>query len=199
MRRSRDKQHVGLYCVPRCWQNPVALDGLLSGEPRPFHELQPFLDTARLFAVAIVIDDALAPGDAKRGVFAAGQNRRVLDGNMRLVIVAIQSPSLQLPASELAFVHEQVKWMLVVIALFANGMESRDKFLFVERLFVLAVIHKEMLRPSWAISKPASSTARCSGESSSRTGFVLLMWMRILRPRALAGNCASNPSAPESG
>src|SRR5579859_7587543 len=101
-----------------------------------------------MFAIAVVVEDAFAPGDAKGGVLAARENRRVFDGDVRLVVVAIEGPGLQLPARELAFVHQQVERMLVVIALFADGVESGDKFLFAEGLFVLAVFHSEMLSPS---------------------------------------------------
>ena len=36
--------------------------------------------------------------------------------------------------------------------------------------------------PSWATSQPAAVTAACSGELSSRTGLVLLMWTKMRRP-----------------
>src|SRR5258708_17549870 len=101
-----------------------------------------------MFAVAVVVDDALARGNAKGGILAASENYGVFDGDVRLVVVAIQSPGLQLAAGELAFVHQQVEWMLVVIALFGDGVESGDKFLFTEGIFVLAGFHREMVRPS---------------------------------------------------
>src|SRR5579859_6884528 len=199
MRCARNEQNVGLDGIARRGQNTFAIDGLLATQTRSLHELQPLLDSAGVFAVAVVIEDAFAPRNTKRGVLAARQNRRVFDGDVRLVVVAIEGPGLQLPARELAFVHQQVERMLVVIALFADGVESGDKFLLAEGDFVLAGFHKEMVRPSWGISRASSGIARGSGESSSRMGFVLLMWMRILRPFASAGNCARNPSAPESG
>src|ERR1700721_1487887 len=101
-----------------------------------------------MLAVAIVVEDALPPGHAKRGILAARQNRRVLDGNVRLIIVAVERPGLQLPAVERALVHQKMKWMLVVIALLADGVESGDKFLLAEGIFVLAVLHRGMSRPS---------------------------------------------------
>jgi hypothetical protein len=65
---------------------------------------------------------------AKIGIFAARENRRVLDRNARLIGVAIERPSLELAAREFAFVHEQMKRMLVVIAFFADGAKLRDEF-----------------------------------------------------------------------
>ena len=44
-----------------------------------------------------------------------------LIGNNALIVVAVERPGLQLAAGKLAFVHHQVKRMLVVIALFADG------------------------------------------------------------------------------
>jgi len=46
-------------------------------------------------------------------------------GMPALVVVAIERPSLQLAARQLAFMHQQMKWVLVVIALFADSVESR--------------------------------------------------------------------------
>ena len=83
-----------------------------------------------------MIEDAFAPDEAKPGIFTARQNCRVLDRNTALIVVAIQRPRLKLAARKLAFMQEQVKRMLVVIALFANGMEAGDEFRFREqRLF----------------------------------------------------------------
>ncbi len=62
-----------------------------------------------------------------RARMAASQNGRVFDGDAALIIVTIQSPRLKLSARELAFMHEQVKWMLVVITLFTNGVKAGDE------------------------------------------------------------------------
>ncbi len=75
-------------------------------------------------AVAIVVDDALAPGPPKSGILAARENRGILDRDAALICVAIQRPGLQLPAREFSFVHQQVKRMPVVVTLLADGMES---------------------------------------------------------------------------
>ncbi len=71
-----------------------------------------------------------------------------IDGDVRLVVVAVERPGLQLAARQFAFMHQQMKRMFVVVALFADGMEPGDEFFFAEWLFVLAVFHREMLRPS---------------------------------------------------
>src|ERR1700757_231880 len=148
MRCARNEQDVGLYGVTRGRKNPFTIDRLFPMEAGALHQFQPFFDSAAMFTVAVVIEDAFAPGDAKDGVFAARQDYGVFDGYVRLVVVAIQSPCLQLAAREFAFVHQQMEWMFVVIALFAYGVEPGDKFLFTEGVFVLVGFHREMVRPS---------------------------------------------------
>lgn len=53
--------------------------------------------------------------------------------------------------------------------------------------------------PSYPTSTPALSTASRSGERSSSTGFVLLMWTRIARGRLSRASASSVPPGPESG
>ena len=81
-----------------------------------------------LRAVAIVIDDAFAPGAAEIGIFGARQDGGVFDRDAALIVVAIEGPGLKLAARELAFVHQKMKWVLVVIALFADGLKAGDEF-----------------------------------------------------------------------
>jgi len=50
-----------------------------------------------------------APGETKRGVFAAREDGRVLNGDAALIVITIQRPGLKLAARELAFMHEQVE------------------------------------------------------------------------------------------
>src|SRR4051794_12236846 len=53
--------------------------------------------------------------------------------------------------------------------------------------------------PSCATSTPARRTAARSGERSSSTGFVLLMWIRITRGPLSFESVSSVPPGPESG
>ena len=82
-----------------------------------------------LVGIAIVIDDALAPGAAECGISPARKNDRVFDRDDALVVVTVQRPSLQLSAAESAFVHQQVEGMLVVIAFFAHGAQLGAQFI----------------------------------------------------------------------
>ena len=72
-----------------------------------------------------MIDDALAPGAAKRRIGAARQDDRIFDRDDALVVVAVQRPRLKLSAAEAAFVHQQMKRMLVMIAFLAHGAQRR--------------------------------------------------------------------------
>src|SRR6202040_3169736 len=87
----------------------------------------PLFNAAGSCAIAIVIEDALAPRDAEGGIFAAGQDCGVFDGDAALVEVAVEGPGLELAARELAFVHQQVEGVLVVVALFADGLEASNE------------------------------------------------------------------------
>ena len=130
-----DEIDVGLDGVARGGEDAVAIESLFAREASGFDEPQPLFDAAGFRAVAIVIDDAFAPGQAEGGIFAAREDGGVFDGDAALVVVAIQSPGLELAARELAFVHQQVEWMFVVIALFADGVKAGDEVGFGERRF----------------------------------------------------------------
>src|ERR1039457_2307384 len=127
MRALADEIHVGADSIFCGGQNSVAANGLFARESGGLDKLQPFLDSAGARAVAIMIDDALAPREAKRRIVGAREDRCVLDGNAALIGIAVQRPGLQLAAREFSFVHQQVERMLMVVALLANGAELRDE------------------------------------------------------------------------
>jgi hypothetical protein len=117
-------------------KNAIAAEGVFARKAGGFHETQPLLDAAGLGAITIVIEDALAPGETKRWVVATRENCGVFDGDAALIVVTIEGPGLQLAARELAFVHEQVKRVPVMVALVSDGMKAGDeRGLREERLF----------------------------------------------------------------
>src|SRR5438132_878105 len=79
------------------------------GEPQPERE------AALAFTRAVVILDAVDPHAPEGGVLALGEDERVLDGDARLVIEAVQHPALELAARELAPVHALVEDVVVVV------------------------------------------------------------------------------------
>ena len=54
-----------------------------------------------------------------------------------------------------------------------------------------------MSMPSYAISMPASTSAACSADSSSRIGLVLLMWITIFRGQSRDSRVSTMPPAPD--
>ena len=79
-------------------------------------------------AIAIVIDDPFAPSAAEGGVIVARKDDGVLDRNDALVVVAIERPGLQLRAGELAFVHQQMERMAMVVSLRADRAQVGFQF-----------------------------------------------------------------------
>ena len=62
---------------------------------------------------------------------------------MLLVVVAIQRPGLQLAAGQFTFVHQQMKRMLMVIALFPDGVEAGDELGFGQGSFFRGLGHRQ--------------------------------------------------------
>src|SRR5581483_902786 len=100
-----------------------------------FRESKPAPDTALTGRVAVVVDNALAPGAAECRVGCARQNDRVLDWNDALVVIAVQSPSLKLSPAETAVVHHPVKRMFMVIAFLAHRTQLRAQLAQREHVF----------------------------------------------------------------
>src|SRR5207248_4202343 len=149
---------------------------LVGVEPDAFRQSQPEREAALPGAIAVVIVDALDPHPAKSRIFGFGKDDRVLDGNAGLVIVAVLHPRLELFPGQLSLVHAHVEGMAVVVALLALAGEPGDKLRAGERRAGRAR-HSAIPIPPHATRQPARSTATRSGESSRRTGLVLLMWM----------------------
>src|SRR5713226_4626728 len=110
-------------------------------EASGFDETEPLFDAAGFRAVAIVIENAFAPSESEHGVFAAGEDGCILDRDAALIVVTIEGPGLKLATRELAFVHEQVKRMLVMVALFADGMKAGDVLGLREQRLFDEVVH----------------------------------------------------------
>src|SRR5277367_2903929 len=133
MRTRGDKVDVSLNGEACCGKNSFALKRLIARKAGSFDEPQPLLDAARSHAVAIMIEDALAPRESESGIFAARENGGIFNRNAALVVVTIQSPGLQLAAGKFSFVHKRMKRMFVVVALFADSVKPRDEICFREQ------------------------------------------------------------------
>src|SRR3974390_3329312 len=120
-----------------------------------------------------MVDQAASPYAPRFRIGAPRDQARVFHRDHRLIIVAIERPSLHLTPRAFATVQELMKRMQPVIACGPNLAQTR--FEFVRRQQIQSTISI----PSSAISKPASSTLRRSSEPWTKIGFVLLIWVRI--------------------
>src|SRR5437879_13204776 len=105
MRTGGYEINVGLDGETSRGKNAVAAERVFTGQAGGFDKTQPLFNAARLGTVAIVIEDAFAPSEAKVRIFAAGQNGRVFNGYSAWLIVAVQVPRLEMVAREIGFVH----------------------------------------------------------------------------------------------
>jgi hypothetical protein len=80
--------HIGLDRESRSGEDRARRADEAAIEAKRMGEAQPFGDAALALALAVVVEDALAPGAAERRVLRAGEDRRVLQADARLVIVA---------------------------------------------------------------------------------------------------------------
>src|SRR5579872_4059549 len=94
-----DQIQVGVHRVIHRRQNSALRRDLLPVETGRFGQKNPLFDAAGMGAVAVMIDDTLAPGAAKGGILAPREDRRVLERDDALVVVAIKRPSLKLAAA----------------------------------------------------------------------------------------------------
>src|SRR5882762_4093471 len=146
----------------------------MSVKTGPLRQLQPPLDASSPGGVPVMIDQPLAPCPSELRIFAARKNDRVLDRDHALVVVTVQGPRLQLTAAQLTLMHEQMKRMLVMVALFAHPSQRRAQFLEREQTS-FARFYSVTCHPSSASSHPAARSARYSGPASFSMGLVLLI------------------------
>src|SRR6185503_8409807 len=98
-------------------------------------EPEPELEPALTLAVAVVVVDAADPRATEARVLGLRDDERVLDGDPRLVIVAVRDPRLELDLRERALVHAHVERVVVVVAARALAAEPVDELLARERPF----------------------------------------------------------------
>src|SRR5258706_13000989 len=120
-----NKIQVFIDCETSCGKNAVAGADLCRIKTSRFRQFYPALDAALAGGVAVMIDHTLAPGAAENMVRTARENDGVFGRDDALIGVAVQRPGLQLPASELAFMHQEMKWMLLMVSVLSDGLELR--------------------------------------------------------------------------
>src|SRR6185503_8827278 len=84
---------------------------------------QPLFDAARIVSPAVMVQDALHPAAPDLAHRTAGQQERVLDGDVLLVVIAVGDPESNRLAGEATLVHQAVKGVLIMIMLPANAAQ----------------------------------------------------------------------------
>src|SRR6266446_6559973 len=141
VRTGGDKVHIGLNGVTRGGKDAIACKRLFARQTGGFDEAQPFFNAAGSCAVAIVIEDAFAPCETEGGIFAAREDGGVFDGDAALIVVAIESPRLELAAREPALVHQRMERVLMVVALLTDGVKAGDEGGFRKRWLLNEIVH----------------------------------------------------------
>ena len=149
--------------------DPAQRGDVIAVKAEPVGELEPARDAAVAFPLAVVIDQARTPFAAHGRILAACDQARILDRDHRLIVVAVERPSLHLTLAALAAVQKCVKRVQAMIAAGADIAQCGFQFLRRQQL------HSTISIPSSATCQPAASTAERSGEPAMWIGLVLLM------------------------
>ena len=118
---------VGVAGEAHAGQDGAAARHVLAVEADTGGQAQPQLEPALARLGAVVIVDPADPHPAERRIVRLRHDDRVLDGNPRLVVVAVQHPLLELNLRQLAVVHEPVIAVVVVIPPLALAADPRDE------------------------------------------------------------------------
>src|SRR5579885_2243954 len=184
--------HIGLDRELGRGQGAAGRDDIVPIKSEAVSQREPPRDAALAGRAAVVIHQALSPQPPELGIRSARDQRRILARDRALIAIAIERPSLDLALGEPAAVEQPMERVQIVIALRADAPERRFEL---GRRQHLA--HGLSSIPSWAIVQPARSASARSGESSSRTGFVLLIWMKTFRLTPRSRKAAMTPSSPD--
>src|SRR5262249_45482092 len=142
---------------------------VVSVEAETISKLEPPSDAAVTFVIAVLVDKPRAPFAAHRRVVAPRDEACVFDRYHRLIIVAIESPGLDLAFAAFSAMQQVMKRMQTVITPGADVTQRSLELLRRQQL------HSAISIPSSATVQPAASTLRLSVEPSIKIGFVLLM------------------------
>src|SRR5207245_2844118 len=154
-----------------------------------FAESQPCLDAARLTRTTVVVHDPLDPVLPDLALGTVGEDQRIFDRNVDLVIEPVRHPKLELVARKLATMHPQIERMEVVVAAFQHRAQPAGE----------VVAHRSNSIASSATTSPAASTCARSAELRHRMGLVLLMWTRTVRFTPSRAGGGSPPARPPPG
>ena len=178
-RRHRDQKravaaqaHVAVAREAHAGQHAAAARHLVPIQADRLREPQPQRQPAGLRTIAVVVVDAPDPGAPEGRILRFGKDDRVLDGDPRLVVVAVQHPRRELLARQLARVHQLVERMLVVVAARPLLAQARDEVVggqHAARVRSQSQLQPVVRRPGCRRHRPRAAPAL----SSRRIGLVL--------------------------
>ena len=118
---------------------------------------------------AVVVEDTLDPLAADLAVGTVGQDRRVLQRDVDLVVETVRHPALDLFATGTALVHRDMERMVdMVVASLSRSARSNSARSMAARLMLAP--YSWMCMPSQATSMPLASSSARSAEAVSRDG-----------------------------
>lgn len=145
---------VGVDGEAHAGQHPLLGEHLLALQAHRFRQAQPGLDAARLAGGAVVVEDALDPLAADLAVGTVGQDRRVLQRDVDLVVETVRHPALDLFATGTALVHRDMERMVdMVVASLVAQRRSNSARSMAARLMLAptagCACHPRPLRCHW--------------------------------------------------
>src|SRR5215203_3715333 len=92
------------------------LQNLLARQAASFGESEPCLNSTFAWPGPIMIDDPMQPQPADFAQRTVGDDSRILDRDIELIIKAVGDPTPNRLGTELALVHRDVKRMLMMVS-----------------------------------------------------------------------------------
>src|SRR5207302_11283350 len=168
-----DELDVVVAGEPHPRQNRAAARDLLGVEADPVGQPEPEAEPALTLLLAVVVADPVDPHPPEGRVVGLGDDDRVLDGDARLVVVAVEHPLLELLLRELALVHEHVVAVVIVVTAGALALEPLDEGVARQRRRVGRGHHRISLAGFYLNASQPSASAHGRGEG---------LWCRCPRP-----------------
>ncbi len=149
---------VGIDGEAYAGQHQLLRQHLLAIQTHRLGQAQPGLDTALLTGRTVVIEDALNPLAPGFAIRAVGEDRRILQRDVDLIVETIGHPALDLLAGSAPFVHGAMERVMDVIQR-ALGAQRLLEFgrchgSLAHQNSPVRTAYKTMLMPSNATSMP---------------------------------------------
>src|SRR5580658_2601918 len=164
---------IGIHGIANAGQNAGARNNLVARKTGGLGELNPLFNAPNSFAIAVMVHDALSPGAPEGWIVALGKYERIFNGNVALVVIAVQRPGLNLSPRQRSRVHPKMEGVAMVVTSFAHSLQALAQLLGREQgVFRNEFVFQLHSHPSFPIRQPESSTSLRSLLRGSSTGLV---------------------------